>query len=156
MTKETILYDSTPSMFRNSPFWFITYLIMPIICWVALFMWIPEGNQTGTIVIGIIISIIFWGGLLVWWLQVTNIRLTVSNERISFRKGMFSKNIKEVYLSDVRSVEIDQTVVQRIMKTGRVEISSAASSEAEIIIDGIPDAYEIKTIIDEHRRKNKR
>ncbi len=156
MTKETILYSSTPSMFRNSPFWFTTYFIMPIICWIALFMWIPEGKQIGTFVTGTIISIIFWGGLLVWWLQVINIKLTVSNERIAFRKGILSKNVLEVFLSDIRSVEIEQTVTQRIMGTGRIEISSAASSEAEIIVNGIPDAYEVKKIIDEHRRKNKR
>ncbi len=155
MTKETILYDSGPSMFRNSPFWFITYTIMPIICWIALFISMPEGGQTGTIVIGAIISIIFWGGLFFWWVRAINIKFTVSNERITFRTGILSKNIKEVFLSDIRSVEIEKTVMQRIMGISRVEISSAASSEAEIIVDGIPNAYKIKTIIDEHRRKNK-
>ncbi len=124
--KETILYDSSPSMFRNSPFWFSLYVMVPVIGWVVLFF---------------------------WWLQDYNTKLTVSNERVTFRKGILSKNIKAIFLSDIRSVEIDQSFMQRIMSTGRIEISSAASSEAEIIIEGIPNAYSVKTIIDEHRRK---
>lgn len=126
MDKETILYDSSPSMVRNNPFSFIVCVIVPVIGWIALFF---------------------------WWLQIYNIKLTVSNERVTFRRGILSKNIREIFLSDIRSVEIDQTVIQRIMGTGKIEISSAASSDAEIIIEGVPDAYSVKKIIDEHRRK---
>ncbi|MDM8569886.1 PH domain-containing protein [Thiotrichales bacterium HSG1] len=154
--EEKVLYDSTPSMFRNSPIWFIMYVIVPIASWIALFMWGPQDKQTGFYVIGITISFICWGSLFLWWLEVVNTGLKVSNERISFRKGILSKNVREVFLSDIRSVEIDQTIMQRITGTGRLEISSAASSDAEITISGIPDAYEVKKIIDEHRRNRKK
>ncbi|MDM8565824.1 PH domain-containing protein [Candidatus Halobeggiatoa sp. HSG11] len=154
MAEET-LYDSAPAMFRNSPFWFTIYLIIPIVGWVVLFFWWPQVKQFW-VVLGFVVPLFGLLPLLFWWLQVTNTRLTVSNERVAFRRGILSKNVREVFLSDIRSVEIDQSVVQRIMGTGRVEISSAASSDAEIIIDGIPDAYKVKKIIDEHRRRLKK
>ena len=129
MKKETngemVLYDSTPSMFRNRPFLFLLSIIVPVIGWIVL---------------------------LFWWLKVVNTKLTVTNERVTFRAGIFSKSIREIYLSDIRSVQINQQFLQRIFGTGTIEISSAATSEAEIKIDGIPAAYQVKRFIDEYRR----
>ncbi|MCK5878128.1 MAG: PH domain-containing protein [Candidatus Marithrix sp.] len=153
---EEILYDSAPSMFRNNPFWFIIYLVVPIIGWIVLLMWGPKDNQTGIIILGTIISVIGWGSFFFWWLQNFNTRLVVSKEKVTFKRGILSRNIITVFLSDVRSVEINQSFMQRIMGTGKLEISSAASSDAEIIIKGIPDAYEVKKIIDENRHRNRK
>ena len=124
---EKILYDTTPSMFRNRP---ILFLI---------------GLLTG---VGIILI------LLPWWLLASNTRLTVTNERVTFKTGILAKNIREIFLSDIRSIQIDQTFQQRIFNTGKVEISSSATADAEISISGIPNPYEVKRLIDEYRRNN--
>lgn len=127
MSEEQVLYDTTPSMFRNRPLLFLISLI------------------TG---VGIVLI------LLPWWLLASNTRLTVTNERVSFKTGILAKNIREIFLSDIRSIEIDQTFQQRIFNTGKVEISSAAAADAEISITGVPNPYEVKRLIDEYRRKN--
>lgn len=127
MSEEKVLYDTNPSMFRNRPILFLISLI------------------TG---VGIILI------LLPWWLLASNTRLTVTNERVTFKTGILAKNIREIFLSDIRSIQIDQTFQQRIFNTGKVEISSAATADAEISISGIPNPYEVKRLIDEYRRKN--
>jgi uncharacterized membrane protein YdbT with pleckstrin-like domain len=127
VSEEKVLYDTTPSMFRNRPLLFLISLI------------------TG---VGIVLI------LLPWWLLASNTRLTVTNERVSFKTGILAKNIREIFLSDIRSIEIDQTFQQRIFNTGKVEISSAATADAEISISGVPNPYEVKRLIDEYRRKN--
>jgi uncharacterized membrane protein YdbT with pleckstrin-like domain len=128
VNEEQVLYDTSPSMFRNRPLLFLIGLI------------------TG---VGIILI------LLPWWLMASNIRLTVTNERVTFKTGILAKKIREIFLSDIRSIEINQTFQQRIFNTGKVEISSAAATaDAEISISGIPNPYEVKRLIDEYRRKN--
>jgi len=129
VAEEKVLYDSAPSMFRNKPFTFLLLFIIPIIGWIIL---------------------------AIWWLKAANTRLTVTNERITFRIGILSKNIREIFLSDIRGVQINQRLLQRILGTGHVEVASAASAEAEIQIDGIPQAYEVKDIIDKYRREARR
>lgn len=125
--EEKILYGSGPSMFRNRPLLFIFCIILVVLGWLIL---------------------------LIWWLRVTNTTLMVTNERVTFRTGILSKKIREIFLSDIRSVQIDQTFQQRLFNTGNVEISSAATSDAEIAIEGIPNPYEIKRLIDTHRRRS--
>jgi uncharacterized membrane protein YdbT with pleckstrin-like domain len=127
VSEEQVLYDTTPAMFRNRPLLFLISLI------------------TG---VGIVLI------LLPWWLLASNTRLTVTNERVTFKTGILAKNIREIFLSDIRSIEINQTFQQRILNTGKVEISSAAAADAEISISGIPNPYEVKRLIDEYRRKN--
>ena len=149
VTEEKVLYDSAPSMFRNSPFLFLFLAISAIgfiiLAILAPAWWLPL----------LAISAIEWIILAVWWLIVANTRLTATTERITLRTGILSKNIREIFLSDIRSVQINQRFLQRILGTGHVEIASAASSEAEIQIDGIPNAYKVKKAIDEHRAQKR-
>jgi len=160
---EKELYDSTPSMFRNKPFFFILYFVAMLVGAIDLIDitlglgWFssPEENQWSFIPVMLLIL----GGmgfvfLAIWWLRVINTRLTVTNERVRFRTGILSKNIREVFLSDIRSVEISQRFIQRLLDTGTIEISSAATADAEIAIKGLPKPYKVKELIDEHRRKH--
>ncbi len=155
--QEKTFYDSTPSMFRNKPFLYMFSFAATVIGIFGLIIWFMHADSDRilfvTSVAGMILGVIGFGILFFWWLEIINTRLTVTNERITFRVGILSKNIREVFLSDIRSVQINQRFLQRIFGTGLVEIASAASSDAEISIDGIPDAYEVKRIIDEHRRR---
>jgi uncharacterized membrane protein YdbT with pleckstrin-like domain len=154
---EQKLYDSAPSMFRNRPFLYIFSWLAAIGGVIGLvYALINQGTSDSfwfaLSIIAIIVGFIGFMILFVWWLEVINTRLTVTNERVTLRRGILSKNIREVFLSDIRSVQINQRFLQRIMGTGHIEVASAGSSDAEILIDGIPQAYSVKKIIDEHRR----
>jgi len=127
--EEQVLYTAAPAMFRNNPLIFILCIVVVVIGWIILFF---------------------------WWLRTTNTRLTVTNERVALRTGIFAINRREVFLSDIRSVQINQTFWQRIFRIGTIEVSSAATGDAEISIEGIPNPYKVKQLIDEHRRKEKR
>jgi len=155
---EEIFYHSTPSMFRNRPFSFTLSVIVVAIGFIGLIMWMLADSADKVLIVKSIVAIfvgaVGFGILFFWWLEVINTRLTVTNERITFRVGILSKKIHEVFLSDIRSVQISQNLLQRLLGTGRLEIASAASTDAEIQIDGIPKAYSVKEIIDEQRRKN--
>jgi uncharacterized membrane protein YdbT with pleckstrin-like domain len=154
---EQIFYDSAPSMFRNKPFFFILCVVSIIAGGWGFFQWtLPNDSKLLNLAY---ITLMFFGGLgfislASWWLRVINIRLIVTNERVTLRMGILSKNIREVFLSDIRSVQINQRFMQRILNTGHVEISSAASSDAEIRIDGIPNPNKVKDLIDKHRREH--
>jgi len=125
--EETILYHSHPAMFKNRPFSFILCLILSLVG------------------VGLII-------FLIWWIKTRGTELTVTNERASLRKGILSKFTNDVYLTDIRNVQIYQSFWQRVFGVGSVAISSAGNEGIEIEVKGIPDPEKIKSIIDTHRR----
>lgn len=125
---EATEYKAHPSMFRNNPLGFI--LSVALIAAVGL---------------GLLI-------LLVWWLRCLGTTLTVTNKRTILRRGILSKYTTEVYHSDVRNVQVDQSMFQRIFGVGTIGISSAGQSGIEITVSGVAHPADIKGIIDEQRR----
>jgi len=130
MTEETI-YQNHPAMFRNNPVSFILSIAL-----IAAFG------------VGLLI-------LLVWWLRCIGTTLTVTDERTILRKGILSKHTNEVYHSDVRNVQLKQSLFQRLFRVGYVGIASAGHSGMEIEVAGIPYPEAVKEIIDLRRREQK-
>ena len=125
---ERQLYKANPAMFRNSPIYFIISIIL-----IAVYG------------LGLVI-------LLFWWLNVKGMTFIVSNERITLRKGILSKHTNEVFLNDIRNVQISQSFFQRIFGVATIGISSAGQAGVEIAVDGLRNPNKVKDIIDRHRR----
>jgi membrane protein YdbS with pleckstrin-like domain len=124
---ENILITAHPKMFRNRPIVFAFCAAL-----VAAFG------------LGLL-------PLAFWWLKCHSTTLTVSNKRTVLRRGLISKHTREVRHSDVRFLELDQSVLQRLLGVGSISISSAAQGEVEIVIDGIAKPQHIKETIDGYR-----
>lgn len=124
---EPILYESHPAMFRNHPLGFILCVLL-----IAAFG------------LGLLI-------FLVWWLKCLGTTLTVTDQKTTLRTGLLSKNLNEVYHSDVRSIQVSQRFLQRVFGVGSVGISSAGQAAVEIVANGIPRPDQVRELIDAHR-----
>ena len=127
MTEEPV-FEIHPSMFRNNPVGFVLSVVL-----IAAFG------------LGLVI-------LLIWWLRCVGTTLTVTPERTILRKGILSKFTNEVYHTDVRNVQLRQSLFQRIFRVGYIGIASAGHSGMEIEVSGIPEPETVKDFIDTRRR----
>lgn len=123
---ETTLYEHSPAMFRNNPVGFVLCVL------------------TAPLVVGLIV-------LLAWYLKVISTTLIVTDRRVSLRTGLLSRHTNDVFHNDIRNVRVDQSFFQRMMGTGDIGISSSGQSDIEIIVRGLPDPSEVKSIIDKYR-----
>jgi uncharacterized membrane protein YdbT with pleckstrin-like domain len=67
---------------------------------------------------------------------------SLTSERLIERRGLFSSNRREIELADIRSVEVDQRFIQRLLGLGNITVASAASADFLIRLEDIsnPDA----------------
>lgn len=114
---ENWLYDAHPAMFRSNPLLFILLLIS---------------------VVGIV-------GLGIWWIKCKGERLAVSDSEILMERGLLSKQRTQLALSSVRTVRISQSIFQRMLGVGNIEIFSAGDY-AEIAIRGMPDPNRVRAL----------
>jgi uncharacterized membrane protein YdbT with pleckstrin-like domain len=114
---EAWLYDRNPAMFRSNPLLFILLLVS---------------------VIGIL-------GLGVWWIRIKGERLAVSDKEVLLVRGLLSRQRTQLNLSTIRTVRISQTMFQRMMGVGSIEIFSAGDY-AEIAIRGMPDPDRVRAL----------
>jgi len=117
-----VIYEAHPAMFRAHPFWFI----------LAVLLILAFG-------IGIII-------LLYWYIKTRATALTVTDQELMYERGILSKDRTSVSLKHIRSVNIAQGFVNRILGVGTVQISTAGD-EPEFTIADMPDPYVIQEAI---------
>ncbi len=91
----------------------------------------------GIIAVGSLVSL----GL--WLLQTRFESLTITNERTIWAQGVFDRETSEVQHDDVRNIQMQQSLIDRILGVGRIAISSAGQDDMEIDIRGIPKPNQV-------------
>ena len=99
-----VIYDAHPAMFRAHPFWFLGCIIL-----------IPVFG------LGVLL-------LLYWYIQTWQTRLTVTDSEIVYARGILRKDRTEASLKHVRSVNVMQGFLNRLLRVGRSRFSPRATS----------------------------
>lgn len=118
----TVVYEAHPAMFRAHPFWFILFVLL-----IAAFG------------IGLLI-------LLYWYIKTRATALTVTQHELMYERGILSKDRLSVSLRHVRSVEVKQSFMNRILGVGTIQVSTAGD-EPEFTVKDLPDPHEIREAI---------
>ncbi|MGQ7794096.1 PH domain-containing protein [Faunimonas sp. B44] len=116
-----VLYHEHPSMVRSNPLLFLLALLL-----------VPVG-------IGIVI-------LLVWWIRVRTIALRVTDEEVQYEAGLLSKERREMKRTAIRTVTLDQSLLDRIFGVATVSIYSAGD-HPEIVVRGLPSPDRLRNLL---------
>jgi len=117
-----VVYEAHPAMFRAHPFWFILFVLL-----IAAFG------------IGLLI-------LLYWYIKTRATALMVTEHELMYERGILSKDRLSVSLRHVRSVEVKQSFVNRLLGVGTIQVSTAGD-EPEFTVKDLPDPHEIREAI---------
>jgi uncharacterized membrane protein YdbT with pleckstrin-like domain len=156
---EEELYKGSPSM-RAHPgrFWGSSFIAGVAIAAVI------AGHQNGQEVIPerifvhvlwlipliLLIEAIFLG---IWWFNTRSALLIITNRKTVMELGWFSKSRTEVFHNDVRTVEIQQSFINRLTGHGSLQISSAGESDWEIKVADLPRVKEARDLIQQYRKR---
>ncbi|MBK1666513.1 hypothetical protein CKO28_00465 [Rhodovibrio sodomensis] len=144
---EQALYAANPAMVRNHPLWFTALVLMLLSPAAIPFLYFyrsPELQQAAPFTLGAAaLSILI---LLYWWVacKTLNVRLDESSTRVV--RGILSKTETFIRHERVRTVEVYQSLFDRIFGTGRVTFWTAGD-QPEIVINGMPQPRRIQEIV---------
>lgn len=79
--------------------------------------------------------------------------LKVTEDKVIMERGILSKKKKEIFTSDVRTIDIDQSMLQRMFGIGDVKIAAAGTGGYEDVAYGMANPEKIKEAIDIRRRQ---
>ncbi len=80
--------------------------------------------------------------------------LRVYPERIALERGLFSKCYQDYNPRDIRSIDVDQSFLQRLVGIGNLTISTAATVEGAEVIKAVPDPKGVRDLILARRGSN--
>lgn len=75
-------------------------------------------------------------------------KFSIDENRVSRQYGIISRNQQSVRIRDLRSIELDQSLFQRIFGVGDLAFYSAGSANAEVKFFGISEPLEWRDRID--------
>lgn len=123
-----VLYRSHPRMFRESPGKFLLQILLIPALGFGLYL------------------------LIRWWIKTYSTRLEITETLVVYTEGIFNIKRTEVRMSDIRTVRIEQSFMERVLRTGSILIASAGSEGYEVEIHGMPNPTKVRRLIDHYRR----
>jgi uncharacterized membrane protein YdbT with pleckstrin-like domain len=144
-TSEQTLWTGTVSNLHYAGKWFLVVILLGAACasfWLVLpdYANILWGARAALVVIAL---------LLLAWIQVdrTRRKYAVTNKRVSVEYGIISRTSNEVRIQDIRSINLSKKGFSGLLGIGRVEFSSAATDDADVIFWNTPDAEKVRDLV---------
>jgi uncharacterized membrane protein YdbT with pleckstrin-like domain len=72
---------------------------------------------------------------------------TIDGETIESREGLIARKVKSIRIQDLRNINVNQSLWQRIMGVGDVEFSSAGGSGIEVVFCGVDKPLQVKQLV---------
>ena len=73
-------------------------------------------------------------------------RFSIAGGVIESRRGVIAREVRSVRVEDVRSINVRQSILQRLLLLGDIEFSTAGD-EAEVVFEGISNPLKVKNEI---------
>ncbi len=155
---EELIVVKHPSMFRANPILFLLeFALVGLGIWGFLAAVLGERGLvvaerqllSAAVLQWISLALMVLGTALIstWWLQTRMTELRVTSKRTVLRHGLISRFTTEVQHDDVRNLQINQNLWQRMVGIGDVAISSSGQDDLEIQIQGIPGPHRVADVI---------
>ena len=148
--------ESERTLCQARPSWRILYASMPMATVTAVVVGVISGLASGNAYLGFKVFaflVVVFGALLVVtvWINRLGTVLIITNKRCILRKGIVSRSTTEVRHVDIRNIQVNQGIINRILNVGHIGISSAGQSDVEIKVSGLSDPTGVRNLIDSQR-----
>lgn len=78
----------------------------------------------------------------------------VTSSRIIANKGIISRYTGEIDIRDIRTINVNQGMIQRLVGTGDISFTSASGIFKEVNIVGIDEPFKVKELIRSHKTEH--
>jgi membrane protein YdbS with pleckstrin-like domain/ribosomal protein S27E len=151
---EAMVMLSKPAMVRSYPLRFGGLLVGAVLG-PALAAWVGvRGTGPGAAVLMwtlLGLGVVAMGTIIAWKLWTYSDRLEITTRRVRLTRGLLSRSSVEMLHRTIQDIEIEQTVWQRLLRTGTIRISNAGDEEDDIEIKDVPNPGRIRDLIDRYR-----
>jgi uncharacterized membrane protein YdbT with pleckstrin-like domain len=76
----------------------------------------------------------------------------VSTQRLYIRRGILSKRVQQTRIDRVQNVNTDQSLLERILRVGKVDFDTAGTDDSDFIFRGISHPDSVIAAVDRAQR----
>ena len=91
--------------------------------------------------------------LLYWFVKTRTVRLKIVGDEVELERGIMSKSRIDLDLRKIRSVHVDQSILQRVLGVGTIQVFTTGD-EAEFTLHGMPEPNKVREYVKKRSRSN--
>ena len=96
------------------------------------------------------------GVFLFIWINRASHKLYIYSKKLVYEMGFLNKTYKEIMKKDIRTIEVDQPFIDRILGIGSLKFATSGTEGYEIIFKGVKNPHKIKKDIEKSAEKIKK
>lgn len=144
LQEEQVVMTERPALIRSNPgqsFLILLLLVGGVAGLVASGIeWYTQTFGAQTLIYGgltLIAAALIW--LLVLWIEILMVKLEITTQRTRVIRGILARYTTEIQHDDVRTLEVNQSLLQRLLMIGNFGVSSAGEAGVEIRVKNLPN-----------------
>jgi uncharacterized membrane protein YdbT with pleckstrin-like domain len=142
---EQVLWSGSVSQWHYAGKWFSIVILLALA--IGTFFFTPTDDVA---ISWGIRGVLFLAALVLFvWIRLDRSarKYTVTNKRVSVEYGIISKRSNELRVQDIRSINLTTQGISGLVGIGRLEFSSAAADDADVIFWNTPNAEKIRDMV---------
>jgi uncharacterized membrane protein YdbT with pleckstrin-like domain len=98
----------------------------------------------GAAVLGVGFALVVLGGFLKRMATV----YTITNQRLRIKRGILAKRVQQTRIDRVQNVNTDQSVLDRVLRVGKVDFDTAGTDDSDFTFDGVSSPSRVVEAVD--------
>lgn len=145
---EEIFYDGHPSWRSIVSFYLqglLAALVVGVIVGVVTRI---AGHSVNVVLVVLAVLIVFVLDLLIGLIKRIATRYTITNQRLTIHIGILRRDMHETRLERIQNVNMDQSVVDRLLRVGNVTFDTAGEAGYNFAFRGVANPDKIVRTVD--------
>jgi uncharacterized membrane protein YdbT with pleckstrin-like domain len=138
---EQIIFEGHPS-WRATLAFYLQGLLAVAVVGVIVGLIVDWGIGAVVLVVGFVLLVV--GGFLKRMATV----YTITNQRLRIKRGILAKRIQQTRIDRVQNVNTDQSVLDRILRVGKVDFDTAGTDDSDFTFDGVSSPSRVVEAVD--------
>jgi uncharacterized membrane protein YdbT with pleckstrin-like domain len=84
--------------------------------------------------------------LLTWWVNTRTDQLKITDDEVLWTHGLINKKYTEVGMGSVRTVQVSQSLLQRLLNAGDLRVFTTGDLP-ELVVRGLPQPNRIRELV---------
>ncbi len=145
---ERVIFQGHPSWRAVLGFYLQGLLLTALAAGVAaLVTLIAGGFELGVVILVAIAA--FAVVLFVGFVRRIATTYSITNQRLHIKHGIVARKIQQTRIERVQNVNITQSVIQRILRVGRVDFDTAGTDDSEFAFTGVAEPEEVMQAVEQ-------
>jgi uncharacterized membrane protein YdbT with pleckstrin-like domain len=142
---EEILFEGHPS-WRSVLSFYLKGLVVALV--VGVVLWLAVSLVAG--ILGFVVAEALV--MVVGFVKRVATDYTITSERLHIRRGILAKRVQQTSIDRVQNVNTDQSVIDRMLRVGKVDFDTAGTDDSDFTFDGVANPEDVVSAVDRAQR----